>query len=62
MMVAGQKVSLGRHHRQQTVTVLVSEPTLAIEFDDGDVHVVRRSTDQPVRSITGQRPRTATIS
>jgi hypothetical protein len=58
--VAGQKVSLGRTHQQQTVTVLVSETTLAIEFADGDTKIISRTTSQPVRSIKGQRPRTAT--
>jgi hypothetical protein len=60
IMVAGQKVALGRLHQHQTVTVLVSDTTLAIEFTDGDAKVVRRTTTQPVRSIKGQRPRTAT--
>ena len=58
IMVAGQKVALGRTHQHQTVTVLVSETTLAVEFDDGDTRVVRRTTSQPVRSIKGHRPRT----
>jgi transposase InsO family protein len=60
VMVAGQKVALGRTHQHQTVTVLVCETTLAIEFPDGDGKVVRRTTSQPVRSIKGQRPRIAT--
>jgi len=59
IMVAGQKVALGRVHKSQTVTVLVSETTLAIELDDQEVRVVRRTTTQPVRSIKGQRPRNA---
>lgn len=62
IMVAGQKVALGRTHKHQTVTVLVSETTLAIELEDGDTRVVRRTTDQPVRSIKGHRPRTASVS
>jgi hypothetical protein len=49
----------GRIHKHQTVTVLVSETTLAVELDDGDMRVIRRTTTQPVRSIKGQRPRTA---
>ena len=57
IMVAGQKVALGRAHRHHTVTVLVSDTTLAIELDDGDTRVVRRTTTQAVRSIKGQRPR-----
>jgi len=59
-MVAGQKAALGRVHAGQTVTVPVSDTTLTIEFGDGDVRVIRRTTTQPVRSIKGQRPRTAT--
>jgi hypothetical protein len=62
IMVAGQKVALGRIHQHQTVTVLVSETALAIEFTDGDTRVVARTTDQPVRSIKGQRPRIASVS
>jgi len=60
IMVAGQNIALGRAHAGQTVTVLVSGTTLAIEFGDGDVRVIRRTTTQPVRSIKGQRLRTAT--
>ena len=59
-MVAGQKIALGRLHRHRTVTVTVSDTTLAIELDDGDVKVVRRTNSQPVRSIKGQRPPIAT--
>jgi hypothetical protein len=58
--VAGQRVALGRTHQHQTVTVLVSETALAIEFTDGDTKIISRTTSQPVRSIKGQRPRTAT--
>jgi hypothetical protein len=60
IMVAGQKVALGRIHQHHTVTVLVSETTLAIELPDADTKIVRRTTTQPVRSIKGQRPRIAT--
>ena len=60
ILVAGQKIALGRSHAGQTVTVMVSGTTLAIEFTDGDTRVIRRTTTQPVRSIKGQRPRTAT--
>jgi hypothetical protein len=59
-LVAGQRVSLGRAHAHQTVTVHASETTLMIEFDDGETRLVRRTTTQPVRSIKGQRPRTTT--
>jgi hypothetical protein len=59
-MVVGQKVALGCIHKHLTVIVLVSDTTLAVEFADGEVRVIRRTTTQPVRSIKGQRPRTAT--
>ena len=62
IMVAGQKIALGREHQHTTVTVLVSETTLAIELPDADELIVRRTTDQPIRSIKGQRPRTANTS
>ena len=57
VMVAGQKIALGRVHAGQTVTVLVSDITLTVEFSDGETQVVNRTTTQPVRSIKGQRPR-----
>ena len=60
IMVVGQKIALGRIHKHQTVSVLVSDTTLTVELDDGDTRVIRRTTTQPVRSIKGQRPRTAT--
>jgi hypothetical protein len=41
------------------VTVLVSETTLAVELDDAEVRVFRRTTTAPMRSNKGQRPRTA---
>jgi len=59
LMVAGQKVAIGRQFKHHTVVVHVSDTTLAIELPDGDTKVVRRTTDQAVRSIKGQRPRTA---
>jgi hypothetical protein len=44
IMVVGQKIALGRIHKHQTVTVLVSGTTPAVEFDDGHVRVIRRTT------------------
>ena len=60
-MVAKQKVWLGRQWARMTVTIHVSETTLAIELRDGDTKVVRRTTDQAVRNITSMRPRTALL-
>jgi transposase InsO family protein len=62
VMVVGQKVALGRVHAYRTVTIAVSETTLAIELDDGETRVVRRTTTHAVRSIKAQRPWTATPS
>jgi hypothetical protein len=59
-MIVGQKIALGRSRKHQTVTVLVFGTTLTVELGDGDIRVIRRTTTQPVRSIKGQRPRTAT--
>jgi hypothetical protein len=56
VMVVGQKIALGRVHAHKTVTISVSETTLAIELDDGEPRVVRRTTDQPVRGRKVQRP------
>jgi hypothetical protein len=52
-----QKQDRGAGARSRTV--LVSETTLAIELPGNDDLVVRRTTTQAVRSIKGQRPRTA---
>jgi hypothetical protein len=57
ILVAGQKVALGRIHQHQTVTVYVSETTVAVELDDGETRVVRRTTTLPVRNIKADRPR-----
>jgi hypothetical protein len=53
--------SLRRPHAGRTVTVHVAETTLAIDLDD-ETKVVRRTNSNPVRSIKGQRPRTAMTS
>jgi hypothetical protein len=56
LVVPGQKIALGRVHAQQTVTVLVSDTTLAIELDDQDTKIIRRTTTQRVLTIKDQRP------
>ena len=60
IIICGQQVALGRTHQHQTVTIHVSETTLAIELDDGETRVVRRTTTLPVRNIKADRPRSAT--
>ncbi|RCG31723.1 hypothetical protein DQ384_09275 [Sphaerisporangium album] len=58
IMVAGQKVTLGRIHARAIVTIRVSDTIFTIELPD-DTRVVRRTTAQPVRSIKAARPRKA---
>jgi hypothetical protein len=60
IVVCRQKVALGRIHQHQTVTVLVSDTTLAVQLDDGETRVVRRTTTLAVRNIKADRPRPVT--
>nr|WP_257004811.1 hypothetical protein [Streptomyces sp. Tue6028] len=56
VMVCRQVVSLGRTYAGQTVTVHVSETTITVELD-GQVRVIRRTTDVPVRNVKANKPR-----
>nr|WP_243418147.1 IS481 family transposase [Actinomycetospora cinnamomea] len=56
IMVAGQKIALGRGYAGRVVTLHVAETTISVELD-GDVRTVARTTTQPVRSIKAHRPR-----
>jgi hypothetical protein len=53
--VCGQKVSLGRPHAGQTVTVHVSQDTLAVELDD-ETRAIARTTSRPARQVKPHRP------
>ncbi|MEV0694644.1 IS481 family transposase [Streptomyces sp. NPDC050388] len=55
VMVCRQTVSLGRPYAGQTVTVHVSDTTITVELD-GQVRVIRRTTDVPVRNVKANRP------
>ncbi len=57
IMVAGQKIALGRIHAGQVVTVHVAAETITIDLGGEDTRTVRRTTTQPVRSIKAHRPR-----
>ena len=57
IVVCGQKIALGRAHAGQTLTVAVSATTLAIELDDAETRVVRRTTTTPARNIKAGRGR-----
>jgi transposase InsO family protein len=59
IMVAGQKIALGRSCARQVVTVHVAAETITIDLDDQDSRTVRRTTTQPVRSIKAAQPRKA---
>jgi transposase InsO family protein len=56
IVVCRQKIALGRAHAGQTLTVAVSDTTLAIELDDAETRVVRRTSTTPVRNIKADRP------
>lgn len=56
IVVCGQKVAPGRAHAGQTLSIAVSGTTLAIELDDAETRVVRRTTTMPARNIKADRP------
>jgi hypothetical protein len=55
--MAGQKIALGRIHVRQIVTVHVAADTITIDLGGDDTRTVRRTTNQPVRSIKAHRLR-----
>ena len=58
IMVARQKIALGRIYARQIVTIDVAADTITIDLGE-DTRTVRRTTTQPVRSIKAQQPRKA---
>lgn len=56
IMVAWQKIALGRAHAGKTVTIAVSDTQLQVECDDG-VRTFRRTNNRPVTRIKAHRPR-----
>lgn len=62
IMVAGQKLALGRATKHTVVTVHVAEHTITVELDDTGRRTFRRTTTQPVRSWKAQHPRTPNVS
>jgi transposase InsO family protein len=59
IMIAGQKIALGRIHAGQVVTVHVAEHTVTVDLGGDDTRTIRRTTTQAVRSIKAHRPRKA---
>ncbi|WP_432252247.1 IS481 family transposase [Streptomyces sp. HNM1019] len=55
VMVCRQVVSLGRPYAGQTVTVHVSDSTISVELD-GQVRVIQRTTEVPVRNVKANKP------
>ncbi|EFE68899.1 integrase [Streptomyces viridosporus ATCC 14672] len=55
VMVCRQVVCLGRPYAGRTVTVHVSDTTISVDLD-GQVRVIRRTTDVPVRNVKANRP------
>jgi hypothetical protein len=59
IMVAGQKIALGRIHAGQVVTVHVAAEVITIDLGGEDTRTIRRTTTQAVRSIKAHQPRKA---
>jgi transposase InsO family protein len=59
IVVAGQKIALGRIHAGETVTVHVTATVMTIDFGGDDTRTVARTTSKPVRSFKGQQHRKA---
>jgi transposase InsO family protein len=59
VMVAGQKIALGRIHAARVVTIHVADHTMTIDLGGDDTRTIRRTTTQAVRSIKAHRPRKA---
>ncbi|MFE2102859.1 integrase core domain-containing protein, partial [Streptomyces sp. NPDC059468] len=55
VMLCRQVVALGRPYAGQTVTVYVSDSTITVDLD-GQVRVIRRTTDAPVRNVKANKP------
>jgi hypothetical protein len=57
IMIAGQKIALGRIHAGHAVTGRVAEHAITFELGGDDIRTVRRTTTQAVRSIKAHRSR-----
>jgi hypothetical protein len=62
IMVVGQKIALGRAHAYREVTVHVAEHTITVELDDGGHRTFRRTTTDPIRNRTAQKPPNTSVS
>jgi transposase InsO family protein len=61
IMVAGQKIALGRAHAYTVVSVHVAEHTITIDLHDGSRRTFHRTTTQAVRNRKAQH-RTPSVS
>src|SRR5204863_3776400 len=55
VMVAWQKIALGRVHAGKTLTIDVSDTQLTVHCDDG-MRTIRRTNDRSVRNHKANRP------
>ena len=58
VMLCGQRVSVGRPYAGQTVTVHVLDTTITVDLD-GQIRVIDRTTDVPVRNVKANKPHKA---
>ena len=56
IMIAGQKIALGRIHAGHVVTIHVADHTITIDLGGDDTRTIRRTTTDPVRRVKAQRP------
>lgn len=62
IMVASQKIALGRAHAHTERTVHVAEHTITVDLDDGGQRTFRRTTTHPIRAHKARRPHTTSVS
>ncbi|WP_369812880.1 IS481 family transposase [Frankia sp. R43] len=62
IMIAGQRLNVGREHGGAIVTAHVSDTTITIELDPTTRWTFARTTSKPVRSMKAYRPRTTNVS
>ena len=55
MVIARQRVGLGRAYAGRTVTVAVTDANITVECD-GDSRTFQRTTDLPIRNHKANRP------
>jgi hypothetical protein len=57
VIVARQRVCLGKSHKHETISIDVTDTTLTVDFANGNSKVIAGTNDHPVRWIKAHRPR-----